>query len=113
MRSPWTPVAVLAVGVTLTVALAQAQAPPVAGGGVALGDEPAPAPVRLRCQTFATDLEAGSTFDTHDLDTAVGQWLERQEATGWRLAGVDFEVGQKPTGFAQGYTQVCVSPRMR
>ena len=105
MRMPWTALAVIAVGLTLTVALARAQAPE----GLA---EVEPVPTRLRCQTFETPLD-GAELDTHDLDSPAGQWLERQEATGWTLAQIDFEIGQKPTGFAQGFTQICVTPRMR
>lgn len=39
----------------------------------------------------------------------MGQWIASLESSGWRLSGVDFEFGQKPTGFLIAYTQICMA----
>ncbi|MCB9677021.1 MAG: hypothetical protein H6737_18030 [Alphaproteobacteria bacterium] len=79
-------------------------------------DEPLPVepfydPPRLYCRIFKVPVEgAGSTFETNDRTTEIGKWIEAEEGS-YELFTVDFEVGQKPTGFPQGYAQVCLSPR--
>lgn len=69
-----------------------------------------PAPHRLHCQVFPASLE--EPFDTRDHATELGQWVLELESRGWRLHDLDFETGQKPTGFAQGYVQVCMAPEL-
>lgn len=80
----------------------------------ARADEPAAAPevrpASMRCRIFHVDTESTATWETSDRTVEVGQWLGEQEDGGWRLHEVDFEVGQKATGYPQGYVQVCVRP---
>ena len=64
----------------------------------------------LRCRVFHVDSESGATWETTDRTVEVGQWVGEQEDGGWRLHDVDFEMGQKATGYPQGYVQVCVRP---
>ncbi len=65
---------------------------------------------RLICRVFETDVRSPTTLDTSDGTTEVGQWVQEQLGDGLALYSVDFEVGQKPTGYPQGYVQVCVYP---
>jgi hypothetical protein len=65
----------------------------------------------LLCKLFETDVQQGSLLETSDRTTEVGQWVGEQEDAGWRFHSVDFEVGQKPTGYPQGYLQVCLVGR--
>ena len=62
-----------------------------------------------RCAVFAVDVSRRSVVETSDPTTEVGQWIEDQE--GWVLASMDFEVGQKPTGYPAGWVQVCLEPQ--
>ncbi len=62
----------------------------------------------LRCKVFTLLLEGDVTLETTDATTEIGQWIAAQD--GWELHGIDFEVGQKPTGFPQGYSQICLHP---
>jgi hypothetical protein len=81
----------------------------LAGVGLAWGaDTPSAPPKRLRCQTFATD--PGTAIDTRDAATDLGRWVLGLEDQGWQVVDVDFVLGAKPTGYAQGWTQVCVEP---
>jgi hypothetical protein len=57
---------------------------------------------------FGTLLD--QAVDTRDRSTDLGRWVIDMEARGWAVTSVDFEVGQKPTGFAEGYVQVCLTP---
>ncbi|MBX2796676.1 MAG: hypothetical protein KTR31_03370 [Myxococcales bacterium] len=66
------------------------------------------APERFHCKIFRTPLDAA--VDTRDHSTDLGRWVMDQEARGWAVQGVDFEVGQKPTGFAEGFVQICMTP---
>jgi hypothetical protein len=73
---------------------------------------------RLVCRTFEVDLRDGPGtegatrgFDTADTAQPIGAWVHEMAERGWRLASVQLTVGQKPTGFPQGYQQVCVTPR--
>jgi len=73
---------------------------------------------RLVCRTFEVELRGGPAaaegargFDTADTAHPIGAWLHEMGERGWRLASVQLAVGQKPTGFPQGYQQVCVTPR--
>lgn len=81
----------------------------LAGVGLAWGsDAPSTTPKRLRCHTFAT--EPGTALDTRDASSELGRWVLGLEDQGWQVSTVDFEIGVKPTGYAQGWTQVCVEP---
>ena len=85
----------------------------MAGVGLAWADPPAPgaaivAETRLKCRTFPTDL--GSEVDTRDTSTDLGRWVIELEDRGWIVHTIDWEVGQKPTGYPQGYSHVCLTP---
>lgn len=78
-------------------------------------EEPAPIVVsaeggRLVCRLFLVDVGDSDVLDTSDRTTEVGQWVGDQVDQGMSLHGVDFEVGQKTTGYPQGYVHVCVYP---
>jgi hypothetical protein len=80
-----------------------------AGPGVGAGAEASPvADVRLKCRTFPTEI--GAEIDTRDGSSSLGQWVISLEDRGWEVASVDLAVGQKPTGFPQGYAIVCLQP---
>lgn len=66
---------------------------------------------RLACRVFLVDVSLGYDLETSDRTTEIGQWVGEQEDAGWLLYGVDFEVGQKATGYPQGYVQVCTYPK--
>ena len=76
--------------------------------GVAHADEPRGDAAYL-CRAFKQPLEGGAVLDTSDRTSEAGQWAAEQRSAGWRVHGVDFEVSQKPSGFAQGYVQVCLT----
>lgn len=65
-------------------------------------------PRRFHCRVFTTSLD--EPVDTRDRSMPVGRWVIDMEARGWQVHDVDFEVGQKPTGFSEGYIQVCLTP---
>lgn len=65
-------------------------------------------PLRLLCRIFLLDLDSPPLLETTDRTTEVGQWVGEQQDAGWQLSGIDFEVGQKATGYPQGYAQVCM-----
>jgi hypothetical protein len=65
---------------------------------------------RLVCRLFLVDVGDGDVLDTSDRTTEVGQWVGQRLDQGMSLHGVDFEVGQKTTGYPQGYLHVCVYP---
>ncbi|MBN2800554.1 MAG: hypothetical protein JXX28_15540 [Deltaproteobacteria bacterium] len=65
---------------------------------------------RLVCRTFSQDLSAPPVIDTADRTSEIGQWIGAREDEGWLLYGVDFETAQKPTGYPQGWLQVCLYP---
>lgn len=68
-------------------------------------------PPRLYCRLFQVPLEgAGTTFETSDVTTEIGKWVQKEEES-YELFTLDFEVGQKSTGYPQGHVQVCLSPR--
>ena len=86
----------------------------MAGVGLAWADTtPDPgqtiAATRLKCRTFPT--EAGAEIDTRDSASELGRWVIDLEDRGWSVHEIDWEVGQKPTGFPQGYTHVCMTPQ--
>jgi hypothetical protein len=72
------------------------------------GGSPEPVVPRLKCRSFPTD--PGAEIDTRDPATEIGRWVISLEDRGWEVADVDWEIGQKPTGFPQGYTHVCMEP---
>jgi hypothetical protein len=80
--------------------------------GVAWAGDPGspsqPVIPRLKCRSFPTD--PGAEIDTRDPATDLGRWVLELEDRGWKVHEVDWEVGQKPTGFSQGYTHVCMIP---
>lgn len=77
------------------------------GLGLAWGAEDG-APRRLRCRSFAS--EPGAEVDTRDAASELGRWVLSLEDQGWEVDEVAFEVGPKPTGYAQGWTHVCMVP---
>jgi len=68
----------------------------------------ATAPTRLLCHAFETPLNAD--VDTRDSASTLGVWVLEQEARGWQVDSTSFDVARKTTGFAQGWTQVCMAP---
>ena len=93
-----TPILLLCMGIFWAIDPAGAESP-----------EPrADQPLQLRCRVFTALLDPESTLDTQDATTEIGQWIAEQE--GWTLHAVDFEIGQKSTGFPQAYRHVCLSP---
>lgn len=78
---------------------------------VARAQDEAPAdatsPARL-CRTFSVDLDKPRAIETEDRTSEVGQWVAEQ--SGWAVHDIDFEVGQKATGYPQGWVQVCLAP---
>ena len=76
--------------------------------GVARAGETRGAGARLKCRTFPTAI--GAEIDTRDPGSELGTWVLALEDRGWEVASVDWDVGQKATGFPQGYTQVCLTP---
>ena len=66
-------------------------------------------PQRLRCRLF--EAAADATVDTRDVSTDLGRWILDHEDRGWEVENLDMKVGQKPTGFAQVYVQVCLVPQ--
>ena len=81
---------------------------PAAVPATAAAAHAASAPSRFRCRIFPTSLDRA--IDTRDRSSELGRWVIDQESRGWQVASVDFEVGQKPTGFSEGYVQVCLTP---
>ncbi len=63
----------------------------------------------LTCRVFALDLRQPSPIETQDRTSEIGQWVGELEDRGHILHGLDFEIGQKSTGYPQGYVQVCVT----
>lgn len=78
------------------------------GASAEPGPAQAPALPRVRCKVFPTEI--GAMIDTRDASQELGQWVLSQEDQGWAVRDVRWEVGQKPTGYAQGYTHVCMEP---
>lgn len=81
----------------------------------AIAQEPPPAapahPIQ-KCRLFAlADVDKDRELATDDRSTEIGQWVTAREAEGWSLVGVDFEMGQKATGYPQAWQQVCLEKR--
>ena len=63
------------------------------------------------CRGFMTSLEESApVVNTGDRLTEIGQWVGEHEDKGLRLHNLDFEIGQKRTGFPQGWIFVCMTP---
>lgn len=75
-----------------------------------LGADPAAPVPRMKCRAFPTD--AGAEIDTRDAATELGRWVMKLEDQGWVVQGIDWEIGQKATGYPQGYTHVCLTPAL-
>ncbi len=65
--------------------------------------------LRLRCHLFSHPLDVRIEIDTHDATTEIGQWVGEAAEVGWTLHSVQLAVGQKPTGYMQGFHEVCLS----
>ena len=74
-------------------------------------DSSTPIKGELRCKIFVVPLDQEFSLETIDRTTVIGQWIGTQTDEGWELTLMDFEVGQKPTGYPQGYLYLCVSPK--
>lgn len=71
----------------------------------------APYSAPFKCRHFPVDAkDKAVTLETADRTSEIGQWVGDQEDNGWTVYSVDFEVGTKPTGFPQGWVQVCLIP---
>jgi hypothetical protein len=72
--------------------------------------EPTPVPPRhLSCRAFQGVSDRDWVIDTSDRTTEIGQWVDQQARLGWRVEGVDFEVGTKPTGYPSTWAEVCLT----
>jgi hypothetical protein len=76
----------------------------------AIAQEPAAPRFALECRSFAVDPAKDPLVQTSDKTTEIGKWVSDREAEGWTLYSLDFEIGQKPTGYPQGWLQVCTAP---
>lgn len=73
-------------------------------------EPPPPAPAtRIVCRLFDRDLDKDRQVDTSDRLSEIGRWVGTQEAEGFAVLAVDFATAQKPTGYPQGWLNVCVS----
>lgn len=70
-------------------------------------DPPAHASPPLRCRAFQVD-PAAPELDTTDTNTDAGRWTSDRESEGWVLFNVDFELGQKATGYPSAWWEVCL-----
>lgn len=60
------------------------------------------------CRTFKVDLDTSTLIETGSRTNEIGQWVMAQQPDGWRLKQTDLAVGQRPTGYPQGYLLVCL-----
>lgn len=68
-------------------------------------------PPRLYCKPFEVPMSgASAAMETNDATTPIGRWIADEEAS-YELFSIDFEVGQKPTGYPIGIAWVCLAPR--
>lgn len=77
------------------------------------GDVQAQAPAmssHLTCRLFLVSPEHRWTLETSDRTHEVGQWIGELEDSGWVLHDTELEIGQKATGYPQGYLHVCMAP---
>jgi hypothetical protein len=90
----------IAIGGVLAIAIATGTMPVVHAAGET--------GLRLKCRAFQTALDA--EIDTRDPEAELGQWVLDHEDRGWKVQTVQLEVGQKQTGFPQGWAYVCLRP---
>ncbi|MBN1335681.1 MAG: hypothetical protein JXB39_06945 [Deltaproteobacteria bacterium] len=74
-------------------------------------DAPPPDSGIRACRTFAITVEdgQGGYFVTSDRTGPVGEWVGARVDEGWRVDAVDYEVGQRVTGYAEHRVMVCVA----
>ena len=70
--------------------------------------EPAPYPGRLKCKAF-THLLDGAEVELPGSSTDAGQWVAGNAQT-WQIYTAELVVGQKSTGFPQGWLHICLLP---
>ena len=70
-------------------------------------EAPTPISPPMRCRAFMVPV-AEPELDTTDLHTEAGKWTADREAEGWVLFNIDFEMGQKPTGYPTAWWQICL-----
>lgn len=63
----------------------------------------------VKCRVFAVDINNGDPLETNDRTSVVGQWVGEQLDASFKFHSIDFEVGQKSTGYQQGWAQICMS----
>jgi hypothetical protein len=71
-------------------------------------DEAAPYPGRLRCKAFPHPLD-GTEFELPGTSSDAGLWVQGY-AVSWQIYTTELVVGQKSTGFPQGWLHVCLRP---
>lgn len=76
--------------------------PPIPAGG---------GPLEVACRAFPVNLEdgQGGYFETSDRTGPVGEWMAPLEEAGWQFHDLDFELGQRGTGFPYAEVMICVS----
>ena len=74
----------------------------------ARAEEPVVPAGRMLCHLFERDLDKDRDVDTADRLSEIGKWVGTQEAAGFALVGIDFATAQKPTGYPQGWMNVCM-----
>ena len=83
----------------------------VSVGVAAARAERADAAPRWLCRVFPVALEGDAGWDSADPSHPIGAWVAEMGAQGWAIASVELTAAQKPTGYPQGYQQVCLAPR--
>lgn len=63
---------------------------------------------RLKCRAFPID--TGQEIDTRDPGSDLGKWVLDLEDRGWQVHDVEWEIGQKQTGYPQAWAHVCLVP---
>jgi hypothetical protein len=83
-----------------------------AGFFVATARAERPSEPRLLCRIFEAPLTGDAAgWDSADPSHPIGAWIEGMREQGWGIHSVELSVAQKPTGYPQGFQQVCLSPR--
>ncbi len=62
------------------------------------------------CRTFPITVDdgQGGAFLTSDRTGPVGEWVGARQDEGWRMDVVDYEIGQRSTGYPEHRVMVCV-----
>lgn len=94
----------ISLGLTLVIALKIA----LIAGGSQVSRAESEHGERLKCRAFPT--EPSAEIDTRDPESDLGRWVLDHEDRGWRVHGVQWDIGQKPTGYPQGWVQICLTP---